>query len=79
MCRSATERRRTVFVCSFGHCIHDLKLMTPASEGIDMDTEHPELDQLQSDYKAAVESWISAIRNEEALASENHSLIEIDQ
>ena len=44
-----------------------------------MDTEHSELDQLQTAYKAAVEAWISAIRNEEALASANHSMIEIDQ
>jgi hypothetical protein len=44
-----------------------------------MDTEHPELDELQAAYKAALESWISAIRNEETLASENHSMIEIDQ
>ena len=44
-----------------------------------MDTEHPELDQLQTAYRAAVEAWISAIRNEEALASTNHSIIEIDQ
>jgi hypothetical protein len=44
-----------------------------------MSSEHPELDELQSAYKAAVEAWISSIRNEEALASANHSMIEIDQ
>ncbi len=44
-----------------------------------MDSELPELDELQNAYKAAVETWISAIRNEEALASANHSMIEIDQ
>jgi hypothetical protein len=44
-----------------------------------MSGEHPELDDLQSAYKAAVETWISAIRKEEALASENHSPIEIDK
>jgi len=43
------------------------------------DVEHPELDQLQSAYKAAVEAWISAIRSEEALVSANHSMIEIDR
>ena len=43
------------------------------------DTGHPELDQLQSDYKAAVEAWISSIRNEETLASANHSMAQIDQ
>ncbi len=36
------------------------------------------LDQLQAAYKTAVENWISAIREEEALASANHSEAEID-
>jgi hypothetical protein len=44
-----------------------------------MSGEHPELDDLQAAYKAAVEAWISSIRSEEALASANHSLIEIDK
>ena len=44
-----------------------------------METGHAELDQLQQAYKAAVESWIAAIRREEALASGNHSVAEIDQ
>ena len=44
-----------------------------------MSSEHPELDDLQIAYKAAVESWIASIRNEEALASANHSVAEIDQ
>ena len=37
-----------------------------------------ELDQMQSSYKAAVEEWIAAIRKEEALASTNHDVAEID-
>jgi hypothetical protein len=49
------------------------------TEGFEMSSEHPELDELQAAYKAAVESWISAIRNEEALASANHSMAEIDR
>jgi hypothetical protein len=44
-----------------------------------MNDQHPELDELQSAYKAAVENWIGAIRKEEALASVNHSVAEIDQ
>jgi hypothetical protein len=40
--------------------------------------EHPELDKLQADYKAAVENWIAAIRKEEALASVNHTVAEVD-
>jgi hypothetical protein len=38
-----------------------------------------ELDGFQGAYKAAVEEWISAIRHEEALASVNHSVAEVDQ
>ena len=38
-----------------------------------------ELDQMQSNYKAAVEDWIAAIRKEEAMASVNHSAAEVDQ
>ena len=37
------------------------------------------LDQLQALYKAAVDEWVAAIRAEEALASVNHSLAEVDQ
>jgi hypothetical protein len=37
------------------------------------------LDQLQGAYKAAVEEWITAIHAEEALASVNHSVAEVDQ
>jgi hypothetical protein len=38
-----------------------------------------ELDRLQAAYKAAVEEWIKAIRDEEALASVPHSVAEIDR
>ena len=44
-----------------------------------MENETAELDELQAAYKAAVEEWIVAIRREEALASVNHSVAEIDQ
>lgn len=37
------------------------------------------LDQMQSAYMAAVEEWIAAIKQEEALASVNHSIAEIDK
>lgn len=38
-----------------------------------------ELDQLRSAYKAAIEEWIAAIKHEEALASVDHSVAEVDQ
>jgi hypothetical protein len=44
-----------------------------------MGNDISQLDQLQSAYKAAVEEWIKAIRHEEALASVNHSVAEVDQ
>ncbi len=44
-----------------------------------MDVEDSVLDQKQAAYKAAVEEWIAAIREEEALASGDHSVAEIDR
>ena len=38
-----------------------------------------ELDGMQAQYKAAVEEWVGAIREEEALASTPHNEAEIDQ
>ena len=43
-----------------------------------MSDEDPELDELQAAYKNAVEAWIASIRTEEALASVNHTLAEVD-
>ena len=37
------------------------------------------LDDMQSKYKAAVEEWVAAIRQEESLASGNHDVAEVDQ
>jgi hypothetical protein len=41
--------------------------------------EIEELDAMYAAYKAAVEAWITAIREEEALASADHSIAEIDK
>ncbi len=43
-----------------------------------MPVEVLDLDQMQTAYKEAVDAWVSAIREEEALASVNHSEAEID-
>ena len=45
----------------------------------DQPVDSAELDRLQAAYKQAVENWIAAIREEEALASVNHNVSEIDQ
>jgi hypothetical protein len=44
-----------------------------------MDNNTSELDQMQAAYKAAVEEWIAAIKQEETLASVNHSVAEVDK
>ncbi len=44
-----------------------------------MAEEIAELDRLQAVYKAAVEEWIVAIKKEEALASVNHSVADVDK
>ncbi len=44
-----------------------------------MSIDISELDRMQREYKTAVEEWIAAIRQEEALASVNHSVAEVDK
>jgi hypothetical protein len=44
-----------------------------------MSGDTSELDQMQNAYKAAVEEWIAAIRQEEALALVDHSIAEVDK
>ncbi|MBV8674001.1 MAG: hypothetical protein JOZ33_11245 [Acidobacteriaceae bacterium] len=44
-----------------------------------MEADNSELDQKQTAYKEAVEKWIAAIREEETLASGDHSVNEIDR
>jgi hypothetical protein len=38
-----------------------------------------ELDRMQNAYKSAVEEWIAAIKQEESLASVNHTIAEVDK
>lgn len=38
-----------------------------------------ELDELQAAYRAAVDAWVDAIREEEALAAGAHSVAELDK
>jgi hypothetical protein len=47
--------------------------------GTKMQNDTLVLDQLQNAYKAAIEEWIAAIKQEEALASVNHSVAEVDK
>jgi hypothetical protein len=62
--------------------VHFVALQCRFREAIMNDSgavETSELDHLQGAYKAAVEAWIAAIEEEEALASVNHNVAEIDQ
>ena len=43
-----------------------------------MAVEISDLDQFHAAYKTAVDNWISSIREEEALASVDHSEAEVD-
>lgn len=43
-----------------------------------MDADPTKLDALQADYRAAVDAWVKAIRDEEALASVDHSVAKLD-
>jgi hypothetical protein len=54
--------------------------LTPEGEmEVCMQDDTLKLNQMQAAYKAAVEEWISAIKLEEALASVNHSIAEVDK
>jgi hypothetical protein len=44
-----------------------------------MESNTLDLDQMQAAYHAAVEEWIAAIKQEEALASVNHTIAEVDK
>jgi hypothetical protein len=44
-----------------------------------MAISNAELDQMQKSYQAAVEEWVTAIRQEEALASVNHDVADVDK
>jgi hypothetical protein len=40
--------------------------------------ENLDFDQLLHDYKQAIDSWVDAIRAEEALANDDHSMVEME-
>jgi len=40
--------------------------------------DNPELDHLRFVYKSAVERWIEAIREEEDLATADHSMVAVE-
>jgi hypothetical protein len=38
-----------------------------------------DFDQLLSDYRRAIDSWVAALRAEEALANDDHSMVEMEK
>jgi hypothetical protein len=44
-----------------------------------MAAEGEDLDRMQNEYRYAVDTSIEAIRHEEALASRNHSVAQVDE
>jgi hypothetical protein len=42
-----------------------------------MDT--PDFDHLLQTYKEAIDAWVDAIHSEEALASDDHSMVEMEK
>jgi hypothetical protein len=36
-------------------------------------------DQLLSDYRRAIDNWVNALRAEEALANDDHSMVEMEK
>jgi hypothetical protein len=67
-----------VVICSFALSI-TLVIEINLWSGVEMSGEHAELDELQAAYKNLVEVWIAAIRKEEALASVNHDVADVDK
>jgi hypothetical protein len=66
---------RTTNICVYHK---SRRLIETIVEGM-METDTAELDQMQTAYKAAVEEWLVAIEQEEALASVNHTVAEVDK
>jgi GTP1/Obg family GTP-binding protein len=75
--RRAVERRQTARLSSPVHAARVTAISCAGS--LNISDEYPELDRLQAEYRNAVEAWIAAIRSEEALASVNHTVAEVDK
>jgi len=41
--------------------------------------ENPDFDQLLRSYRQAVDAWVEAIRAEESLATEDHSMVQMEK
>ena len=41
--------------------------------------DHQDIDQLLRSYRQAVDAWVEAIRAEESLATEDHSMVQMEQ
>jgi hypothetical protein len=41
--------------------------------------EDMDFDQLLRDYRRAIDNWVNALRAEEALANDDHSMVEMEK
>jgi hypothetical protein len=41
--------------------------------------EDTNFDQLLSDYRRAIDNWVNALRGEEDLANDDHSMVEMEK
>jgi hypothetical protein len=57
----------------------DLNRAQSARWRCDVENDIAEVDQMQNAYNAAVNEWIHAVKIEEALASVNHSVADVDK
>ena len=68
-----------MIISEFGRLSAALWSVVSTRKGHNMLEKTTTLDQMQTAYVAAVEQWIDAIKQEEALASVNHTIAEVDK
>jgi hypothetical protein len=68
-----------MIISEFGRVSAALWSVVSTRKGHSMLEKTTALDQMQTAYIAAVEQWIDAIKQEEALASVNHTIAEVDK
>jgi vacuolar-type H+-ATPase subunit C/Vma6 len=68
-----------MIISEFARLSAALRSVVSTRKGHNMLEKTTTLDQMQTAYIAAVEQWIDAIKQEEALASVNHTVAELDK
>jgi hypothetical protein len=71
--------REQAFVVVEGSHARPIVLKKGRRAMVDEVAKVADLDRMQAEYKKAVDEWVDAIRKEEALASVNHNVAEVDK